>query len=236
MSRAHRRRAARNLAISSRKLLCALKKNDRPLAEPVHVEAGRQAGLHVGAGVGEGERHFLDRGRAGFPDVIAADRDRVPLRHLAFAERDDVGDDPQRRLRRKDVGAAGGVLLEDVVLEGASKNPGIDPLPLRHRDVEREQDDGGGIDRHRRRDRLERDAVEEHQHVLDRVDRHADAPHFAGGERVIGVVADLRRQVERDAQPLGPLRQQVAVAGVRFGSSAETCILSHRPGASPVHR
>ena len=37
-------------------------------------------------------------------------------------------------------------------------------------------------------------------HVLDRIDRHADASDFARGERVIGVVAHLRRQVERDAQ------------------------------------
>ena len=46
----------------------------------------------------------------------------------------------------------------------------------------------------------ERQAVEQRRHVLDRVDRDADASDFAGGERVVRVVAHLRGQVERDAQ------------------------------------
>ena len=37
-------------------------------------------------------------------------------------------------------------------------------------------------------------------HVLDRVDRDADAADFAGRERMVGVVAHLRRQIEGDAQ------------------------------------
>ena len=48
--------------------------------------------------------------------------------------------------------------------------------------------------------RVERDAVEELRHVLERVDGDADAADLAGGERVIGVVADLRRQIEGHAQ------------------------------------
>ena len=46
----------------------------------------------------------------------------------------------------------------------------------------------------------ERQAVQQLRHVLDRIDRHADASHFAGGELVIGVVSHLRGQIERDAQ------------------------------------
>ena len=205
-------------------------------AERVDVEARRQARLDVGAGVGQRERHFLDRGRAGLTDVVAADRDRVPLRHLAFAERDDVGDDPQRRSGRIDVGAAGRVLLQDVVLDGTSKNPRFDALSLGDGHVECEQDDGRRVDRHRRGHRLERNAVEERAHVFDRVDGHADAAHFAGGKRMIRVVADLRRQIEGDAQPFHPLREQVAIPRVRFGGGAEPRVLSHRPGAATVHR
>ena len=78
----------------------------------------------------------------------------------------------------------------------------------------------------------ERDAVEQRRHVLDRIDGHADASHFAGGQRVIGVVSHLRRQVERDAQAVDALRQQVSISLVGFGGRAKPAycrIVQRRP-------
>ena len=49
-----------------------------------------------------------------------------------------------------------------------------------------------------------------------------DLADFAQRQRIVGVVADLGRQVECDAQPGLPLRQQVAVALVALGRGAET--------------
>ena len=207
-----------------------------PLAEPVDVEPGRARGLDVGDRVGDRERDLLHRRRAGLADVIPADRDRVPLGQLALAPREDVGDDAQRVTRRVDVGAARDVLLQDVVLDRARERADRGALPLRDGDVEREQDDRRRVDRHRRRDAIERDAVEERGHVLDRVDGDADAADFAGGERVIRVVAHLRGQIEGDAQPAHALRQQVAVPRIRFGGGAEARVLPHRPEAAAVHR
>ena len=109
-------------------------------------------------------------------------------------------------------------------------------LAPRDGDVERQQDDRRRVDRHRRRHAVERDAVEERRHVLDRVDRDADAADLAGGHRMVGVVAHLRRQVERDAQAADALREQVPVARVRFGGRAEAGILAHRPQPAAVHR
>ena len=73
-------------------------------------------------------------------------------------------------------------------------------------------------------------------HVLDRVDRDADLADFACGERVIGVVAHLRRQIEGDAQSVHALREQIPVARVRFGGRAEPGVLAHRPQPAAVHR
>ena len=81
--------------------------------------------------------------------------------------------------RRIDVGAARDVLLEDVVLDRAGERAGGDALAARDGDVERQQDDGRRVDRHRRRHAVERDAVEQLRHVLDRIDRDADAADFA---------------------------------------------------------
>ena len=50
------------------------------------------------------------------------------------------------------------------------------------------------------------------RHVLDRVDGDADPPDFTGRQRVVRVVADLRRQVEGDAEAHHALREQVAIA------------------------
>ena len=76
-------RAARYLAISSKKSLCALKKNEMRGTNVVDVEPGVDAPLDVLDAVAQRERQFLQRRRARLADVIAADRDRVPLRHLA---------------------------------------------------------------------------------------------------------------------------------------------------------
>jgi hypothetical protein len=53
--------------------------------------------------------------------VIAADRDRVPLRDALGAESHQVGDQAEVRLRREDPFLLGDVFLEDVVLERAAE-------------------------------------------------------------------------------------------------------------------
>ena len=50
-------------------------------------------------------------------------------------------------------------------------------------------------------DLLERDAVEEHLHVLDRVDRDPGLADVADHPRVVAVVAAVGREVEGDATP-----------------------------------
>ena len=130
---AHRRRAARYLAISSRKSLCALKKNESRCPKPIDVEPGVDGRLHVGDRVREGERDLLHGGRARLADVVPADRDRVPVGQLAIAEGEDVGDDAQRGARRIDVGPARDVFLEDVVLDRPGQRLLVDALPARRR-------------------------------------------------------------------------------------------------------
>ena len=111
------------------KIVVRVEEEREPLPEHVDVQSGVDTRLHIGDAVGERERHFLHGGRTGFADVIAADRDRVPLRQVALAESEDVGDDAQRGARRIDVGAARDVFLQDVVLDRAGECFGSDALP-----------------------------------------------------------------------------------------------------------
>ena len=101
-----------------KKFMPTAKKNDsrgakasmsRPAARPARTYSSA-----VGQRIGE----FQIRRRARLLHVIAGDRDRVELRHVPRGVGEDVGDDPQRWLRRIDVGVADHELLEDVVLDG----------------------------------------------------------------------------------------------------------------------
>ena len=217
------------------KIVVGVEEEREPLAELIDVEPRVDRRLHVRDGVCEGERHFLYGGRTGLADVITADRDRVPVRQLAFAERENVGHDPKRRTRRIDVRAARDVLLQDVVLDRARKSRQPDALSLGDGDVQRKKDDGGRVDRHRRGDAVERNPIEQRRHVLDRVDRDADASHFTGGERMIGVVSHLRRQIECDAQAGDAIREQVPISLVRFLGGRKAGVLPHRPEPPAVH-
>ena len=97
------------------------------------------------------------------------------------------------------------------------------------------QDGGGGVDRHRGADLVERDAVEHLFHVGERVDGDADLADLGVGDRVVGVVADLRRQVEGDGEAGLALREQELEALVGLLGGAEAGVLAHGPEAAAVH-
>ena len=107
--------------------------------EIVHAQACVNGGLHVGDAVGERESHFLHGGRTGFADVIARDRNRVPVGDFLGAVRENIGDQTHRRRRREDVGSARGVFLQDVVLDGAAQLRHVRALAFGNRDVHRQQ-------------------------------------------------------------------------------------------------
>ena len=139
-------------------------------------------------------------------------------------------------LRRINVGAARDVLFQYVILHRPEQLSGIRAVSLCDGDVQREQDDRGGVDRHRGRDLLEIDASKEPLHVFNRINRHtdlADLPHCHG---IIGVVTDLRREVEGYRKTGGAVRQQIFVAAIRFLGVTHTGVLAHGPQSSAVHR
>ena len=151
------------------------------------------------------------------------------------AVREQIRRQPHRRLRREDVVPARDVLLEDVVLHRAAQLGRRHALLLGDELVEKKEKRRGRVDRHRRRHAVERDRVEQDLHVGERVDRDAGAADLAERARVVGVVAELRRQVERDRQPRLPVVEEVAVAGVRLLGRREARVLADRPRPAAVH-
>ena len=110
----------------------------------------------------------------------------------------------------------------------------VDRLAFGQHQIHREQHRRRRVDRHRRRDVAERDAVEQRFHVGERRDADAALPHLAERQRVIGIAPHQRRQIERDAQPRRARREQLAIPAVRVLRRPEPRKLPHRPQLASV--
>ena len=204
--------------------------------EFVDVHAASQRRAHVFLAVGQREGELQRLVRAGFLHVVARDRDRVEPRHVARGVADDVGDDPHRRLGRIDVGVADHELLEDVVLDGPRQPVLRNPLLLGRDDVAGEHGQHGAVHRHRHRNLVERDAVEQDLHVLDGIDRDAGLADVADHARMVRVVAAVRGEVERDRHALPAAGERAPVERVGFLGRGKARVLADGPRAHRVHR
>src|SRR5258708_24498279 len=205
-----------------------------PAGEVVDVEPASESALDVGEAVGKRERQLLRGRRSRFADVVAADRDRVPLWRVRRAPLEAVDDQTQRGLDGKAPGVLRHVLLQNVVLNRALQLVARYALLFGGGDVEGPEDDRGPVDRHRRRDLVERNAREQVFHVLEARDRDTALPPFAVGSGVIRVVAHQRRKVERDGEARCSVREEELVALVRLARGPEAGELAHRPQLSAV--
>ena len=60
-------------------------------------------------------------------------------------------------------------------------------------------------------------------------------PDFARGQRMIGIHAHLRGQIESHGESGDALREQIAVTPVALLGRAETGVLAHGPEPAAVH-
>ena len=92
-----------------------------PRREIVHRQPPFQPVPHILEAVGQGKGQLLHGVGAGLADVVAADADGVPARHIAGGELHRVGHQPHGRMGREDVFVLGDVFFQDVVLNGAAQ-------------------------------------------------------------------------------------------------------------------
>ena len=185
--------------------------------------------------MGDGESQLLHRIGPGLAHVHAGDRQGVPLGRMVEAVLDQIGGQPQRWPHREDIRAARHVFLEDVILRRALQCGQRNAALLRHGKVERQHHRRGGIDGHGHADRLDRNTVEQHLHVIDRINRDADLADRAKRLRRIRVVADLRGQIESNCERLLVQAKQVLEALVSLVRGAEAGIGPDRPKPAAVH-
>ena len=148
-----------------KEIIMYIEKERQPGRKPIDIEADGLRGLNIGDAVGQGKRDFLGRGRAGLTDVVAGDRNRIPVRHPIGAKAENIRDDPQGRTGRINIRAASDILFEQVVLNGAVDLIPANALFFRHHQVERQQNGGRGIDGHGGADLVQRNTVQQGFHV-----------------------------------------------------------------------
>ena len=208
----------------------------QPPREIVEVKARCDAVTCIFDAVGDGEGQFLHLRRARFLHMIAGNGDAVELGHFAAGITEDVRNDPHRRFGRVDISVADHELLEDVVLDRSVEQLAIDALLLARDDEESEHGDDRPVHRHGHRHLVERDAVEQDLHVLDRVDRDARLADIAHHARMVAVITAMSREVEGDRQTLLPGGKVPAIESVGFLGCRKARILADRPGPPGIHR
>ena len=172
----------------------------------------------------------------GLPDVIAADRDRVPGRQFGAAVGEQVGDQAHRGTGRVDVGAPGGVLLEDVVLHGPPDAVRRRPPAPRRRSgraaagspavalmvIEVETSPSGMPASSRR--------MSSSESIATPTLPTSPAARGSSESRPIWV----GRSKATDS-PVWPAASSARNRSLVLVGGAETCVLAHRPQPTPVH-
>jgi hypothetical protein len=111
----------------------------------------------------------------------------------------------------------------------------LDALLLAGDDEAGQHRQHGAVHGHRHRHLLERDAVEEDLHVLDRVDGHAGLADVADDAGVVGVVAAVGGEVEGHRQALLAGGEVAPVEGVGLLGGGEAGVLADGPRPVGVH-
>ncbi len=235
ISLAQMRRAARYLAISSKKSLWALKKKESRGANWSMSRPRVQCPAGIFQPISQGEGQLLSGGGTGLADMIAGDTDRVPLGEVMGAEFDGVGDQAHGWVRGEDIFFLGDEFFQDVILNGAAQLIRADTLLFGGGNVHGPDDRCRGIDRHAGGDFVQRDAIQQEFHVFERGDRDAAFAKFTQRFWGIGVVAHQGGEIKSDREPGLALLKQVFEALVGFLSGAKASKHAHGPQSAAVH-
>ena len=216
-------------------IVVGIEKEGEPGSEIVDLQSGPNGRLDVLDAVAQGEGQFLQGRGTGFSDVIATDRDAVPLGDVSGCEGNGVGNQPHGRMRRIDPLLLSNVFLQDVVLKGAPQ-PGPAKAAFLGVSQKHGPDDGSrAIDGHGGADGLQVDVPEENLHVRQGIHGDAAFADLAQSRRVIRVQPHESGQVESDRKAGLSLLEQVEKALVGVLGCTEAAELAHGPEAAAIH-
>src|SRR6266516_3933803 len=122
----------------------------------IYIETSINSSLYIANGVGKRKGYFLNRGRACLAYVIAANAYGIPTRKIRSAVAEHISDDAHRMLRGVDISATSNVLFQYIILHRARELAHLSALFFCNSYIQREQDTGRGIYRHRSTDAFKR--------------------------------------------------------------------------------
>src|SRR6266550_6232571 len=216
------------------KIVVDVPEERKPRRERIDVEASRNSPLDVSESIGESERELLRGRRSRFANMVAGNRNSIPLRNVSCGPLEAIDDQSERWLNGINPRVLRHILFQNVVLNRSAKLRWIHALLFGGCDVEAVQNYCGSVDRHRRRHFVERDTIEQNLHVGETRNRDAALSNFSFGSGVIGVVSHQRWKIECYRKASLPVREEELVALIRVASASESRELAHRPQLAAI--
>ena len=203
--------------------------------EIVHRQTFVQGGFHILLAVGQGQGQFQRLVGTGLLHVVTRNGDRVELRHVGRRVRNDVPDDAHAGLGRVDVGVAHHELFEDVVLDGAAELVLAHALLFGGHHITGQHRQHRAVHGHADAHLVQRNAVEQHLHVLHAVDGDAGFAHVARDAWVVAVISPMGGQIKSDADTLAARCERLAVKIVGGFGGGKAGVLADRPRPHRIH-
>ena len=207
----------------------------QPRRELIDLEPTPERGPHVFESIRQRERQLLHRRRPGFVHVIAGNRYGIEPGHVGSGVGDHVGHDSHRWSGRIDVRVPDHELLEDVILDRAGEGRGSDSLFLSRDDVRRHHRQHRPVHGHGHAHLVERNAVEQDLHVLDRIDRNTRLSDITLHARMVGVVPAVGGQIEGHGKALLTGGEISPVERIGLLGRGEARILADGPWSAREH-
>jgi len=200
--------------------------------EVVDLHACFQSCFDVSNTISNGESDFLRSGGTCFTDMVAGDGNGVPLRYILGAVFKNVSNQTHRRFNRKNIGSAGCVFFQNIILDGAAELISRYALLFSDCDVHSQQYGCRCVDGHGCRNLAQINMVEKDFHIFQGINGYTYLADFADSHFVIRVIADLGRKVKCAGTAVF---NQVTITLVGFFSGSEACIHTHSPETAAVH-
>ena len=167
--------------------------------------------------------------------MIARNRNGVELRHVLGAIGNDIANDAHARNRWINVGITHHKFFQNVVLNRSRKRFRTDALLFRSHDIARKHRQYRSVHRHGYRYFVQRNAVEQDLHILNRIDSNTRLAHITCYSWVIGVVSSVGCEIKGNRDTLATRRQCLAIEGITLFRRRKPGILTNSPPPTSVH-
>ena len=137
--------------------------------------------INIGHGISEGKSDFLYLGSTCFANVISANADSIPFGDILRAISKCICNQTHGRTWREDIGSAGDIFLENIVLNSALQLLRLYALLFGNSNIHCQKYGCRTVDGHRGADLIQRNTFKKLFHVSERINCYANLADFTFG-------------------------------------------------------